>query len=79
MCSNAIFFEERFLITMNEHLREVYASFKHTFVKWNCNGSSVLKLTFNPTLKNSGNGFRSYVRNKELLLSGLMAMPICLR
>ena len=50
-----------------------------TFVKWNCNGSSVLKLTFNPTLKKSGNGLRSYVRNRLLLLRGLIATPICLR
>jgi hypothetical protein len=50
-----------------------------TFVKWNCSGSSVLRLTLSPALKKSGNGFRSYVRKSALLLSGLMAMPICLR
>ena len=50
-----------------------------TFVKWNCSGSSVLRLTFKPTLKKSGSGFRSYVRNNALLLSGDMAKPICFR
>lgn len=48
-------------------------------VKWNCSGSSVLKLTFKPVLKKLGSGFRSYDKNRALLESGLMAMPICLR
>lgn len=50
-----------------------------TFVKWNCRGSSVLKLTFNPVLKNSFNGFLSYARKSALLLSGLIAIPICFK
>lgn len=50
-----------------------------TFVKWNCNGSSVLRLMFSPVLKKSGNGFLSYVKKSALLLSGLIAMPICFR
>jgi hypothetical protein len=53
--------------------------FYQTFVKWNCRGSSVLKLTFNPVLKNSFNGFLSYVKNSALLLSGLIAIPICFK
>ena len=48
-------------------------------MKWNCNGSSVLKLTFKPILKKSGRGFLSYVKKSALLLNGLMAKPICLR
>lgn len=35
--------------------------------------------TLRPTRKKSLNGFRSYVKKRALLLSGLMARPICLR
>ena len=38
-----------------------------------------LRETLSPTRKKSLNGLRSYVRNKALLLSGLIARPICLR
>jgi hypothetical protein len=48
-------------------------------VKWNWSGSSVERETLSPTRKKSLNGLRSYVRNKALLLSGLIARPICLR
>ena len=65
---------------MSGTTREVVMGYdSRTFVKWNCRGSSVLKLTFKPTLKKSGSGFRSYVRNNALLLSGDMAKPICFR
>lgn len=37
------------------------------------------KLTLRPVLKKSLKGFRSYVKNSALLLSGLIASPICLR
>lgn len=48
-------------------------------MKWKIKGSSELKLTFRPALKKSGNGFRSYVKKRELLLRGLIAIPTCFR
>ena len=57
----------------------LYSSSNGSLVKWNWSGSSVLKLTLSPILKKSGNGLRSYVKKSELLLSGLIAMPICFR
>ena len=79
MCRNAIFFQQRFLSTKFSPGIDKTLDKLHTLVKWNCSGSSVLKLTFNPTLKKSGNGFRSYARKRLLLLNGLIAIPICFR
>ena len=56
-----------------------YSSINGSFVKANCNGSSVDKDTFKPRLKKLAHGFLSYVRKSALLLSGDIAIPIWLR
>ena len=77
---NAVFLKQRFLIERpSDPVTDRSMHRCQTLVKWNCSGSSVLKLTFKPTLKKSGRGFRSYVKNNALLLRGLIARPICLR
>jgi len=43
-------------------------------VKWNCSGSSVLRLTLRPVRKKVGNGLRSYARKRALFESGDMAI-----
>lgn len=47
---------------------------RQTLVKWNCKGSSVLRLTFNPVLKKLGKGFLSYVKKSALLDNGDIAI-----
>ena len=82
VCSDRVFFQQRFLSIAKPGQRlETNTTYEWliTFVKWNWRGSSVLKETFNPVLKKSGNGFLSYVKKRALLLKGLIAMPICFR
>ena len=80
VCCNAVFLQQRLLdIAREKQSISSGEGFSRTLVKWNCRGSSVLKLTFNPVLKNSFNGFLSYAKNRELLLSGLIAIPICFK
>jgi hypothetical protein len=79
MGSNAVFFQQRFLVFPVVIQGASRVCKNPTLVKWNWSGPSVLKLTFNPVLKKSGNGFLSYIKNNALLLRGLIAIPICLR
>lgn len=53
------------------------SSINGSLVKWNCSGSSVLRLTCSPRHRKSCSGLRWYSRNNELLLNGDMAIPIC--